>query len=42
MKIATKWFVKTIIHISDDKKHDKHAVSTFIDKSIECTNYGNH
>ena len=24
-----------IIHISDDKKHDKHAVSTFINKSIE-------
>ena len=24
-----------IIHISDDKKHDKHAESTFINKSIE-------
>ena len=24
-----------IIHISDDKKYDKHAVSTFINKSIE-------
>ena len=32
---CNKIVCEDIIHISDDKKHDKHAVSTCINKSIE-------